>query len=433
MDPPNQRGFDNQPPEQISAREATRLLGVKTQTLYSYVSRGWVRSTPAARGNERLYVRADVERLKARGQARAGHAAVAAGALRWGEPILSTSISTIRDVGPVYRGHAATDLVRQGASFESVAELLWSGSLVLDTKGWTGQSAANRHRPTALDDPSHKAMRSVRGVVARGRTPLEGLLAVVPRLALLDDDRFAAPREAEWARARRLIRTLIAVLGERVGPDVPSRAAGEETVAGAMAVALGASPRRARAAINGALVLLADHELNVSTFAARVVASTGADLYACLTGALAASTGPLHGGASDRVEALLDEVGAPARAREVLQSRAGRGDAIPGFGHKLYPEGDPRAVALMETARALAGRSERLAALLAVADAMAGGGRAPPNVDFALVALARALDLPRGAAAALFVMGRTAGWVAHALEQRQAGYLLRPRAEYVGP
>jgi len=123
MDPPHQRGFDNQPPEQISAREATRLLGVKAQTLYSYVSRGWVRSTPAARGNERLYVRADVERLKARGQARAGHAAVAAGALRWGEPILSTSISTIRDVGPVYRGHAATDLVRQGASFESVAEL----------------------------------------------------------------------------------------------------------------------------------------------------------------------------------------------------------------------------------------------------------------------------------------------------------------------
>ena len=408
---------------------------MKTQTLYSYVSRGWVRSTPAARGNERLYVRADVERLKARGQARAGHAAVAAGALRWGEPILSTSISTIRDVGPVYRGHAATDLVRQGASFESVAELLWSGSLVLDTRGERhGQGDPRRTvAQTAPDDPSHKAMRSVRGVVARGRTPLEGLLAVVPRLALLDDDRFAAPREAEWARARRLIRTLIAVLGERVGPDVPSRAAGEETVAGAMAVALGASPRRARAAINGALVLLADHELNVSTFAARVVASTGADLYACLTGALAASTGPLHGGASDRVEALLDEVGAPARAREVLQSRASRGDAIPGFGHKLYPEGDPRAVALMETARALAGRSERMATLLAVADAMARGGRAPPNVDFALVALARALDLPRGAAAALFVMGRTAGWVAHALEQRQAGYLLRPRAEYVGP
>jgi citrate synthase len=420
MDPPHQRGFDNQPPEQISAREATRLLGVKTQTLYSYVSRGWVRSTPAARGNERLYARADVERLKARGQARAGHAAVAAGALRWGEPILSTSISTIRDVGPVYRGHAATDLVRQGATFESVAELLWSGALDLDARGWTGRSPA-------------VAMRSVRGVVTRGRTPLEGLLAVVPRLALLDVDRFAAPSEAEWARARRLIRTLIAVLGERLGPDVPPRAAGEETVAGAMAVALGASPRRARAAIDGALVLLADHELNVSTFAARVVASTGADLYACLTAALAASTGPLHGGASDRVEALLDEVGAPARAREVLQSRASRGDAIPGFGHKLYPEGDPRAVALMETARALSGRSERMATVLAVSDAMAGGGREPPNVDFALVALARALDLPRGAAAALFVMGRTAGWVAHALEQRQAGYLLRPRAEYIGP
>jgi len=169
---------------------------VKTQTLYSYVSRGWVRSTPAARGNERLYARADVERLKARGQARAGHAAVAAGALRWGEPILSTSISTIRDVGPVYRGHAATDLVRQGATFESVAELLWSGALDLDARGWTGRSPA-------------VAMRSVRGVVTRGRTPLEGLLAVVPRLALLDVDRFAAPSEAEWISRGLLPRVLI--------------------------------------------------------------------------------------------------------------------------------------------------------------------------------------------------------------------------------
>jgi citrate synthase len=204
------------------------------------------------------------------------------------------------------------------------------------------------------------------------------------------------------------------------------------SMADAVSLGLGLSPGQAREAINLTLVLTADHELNASTFAARVVASTGADLYACVTGALAALSGPRHGALSDRVEALLDEVGEPGRARDVIALRTSRGESIPGFGHPLYPTGDPRAPPLLEVARRVAGKRSGLGVALAVLSAMERARREPPNLDFGLVAVVRALGLPRGSAAALFALGRTAGWVAHALEQREAGYLLRPRAEYIG-
>jgi len=210
------------------------------------------------------------------------------------------------------------------------------------------------------------------------------------------------------------------------------RAAAADSVADALTIALGA-PKRARAAFDQALIVVADHELNASTFAARVVASTGADLYACVTGGLAALTGPRHGAFSDRVEALLDEVGDESRARDTIQSRTSRGESIPGFGHPLYPDGDPRVPPLLELAAELAPRGDRLATLRAVIRAMQRSEREAPNVDVGLVAIVRAVGLPRGSATALFAVGRTAGWIAHALEQRETGYLLRPRADYVGP
>jgi citrate synthase len=420
----DQRGFDNQPTEELSASEAARLLGVKRETLYAYASRGLVRSSPASSGRGRAYLRADVERLKARSEARAGHGPVAAGALRWGEPVLMTAISAIRDGGPTYRGHRAVDLASRGVSFEAVADLLWTGVLDERTRGWAVEPLAG-------------ALRVARGALTPGAGPLEAMLAAVPRLALADGDRFGASREVEWARARRVVRVLAAACGAPVDAGAAARAARETTAAGTLSVALGLAPSVARDCVERTLVLVADHELNASTFAARVVASTGADLYACIAGALAALTGPLHGGASDRVEALVDEVGSAARASDVLQARACRGDALPGFGHRLYPAGDPRVPPLLEAARDVGRRArkadrERLATVFAIGEAVERAGRAPPNLDFALVALARALGMRRGAVKALFAVGRLAGWVAHAIEQREAGFLLRPRAEYVG-
>jgi citrate synthase len=417
MDRVDQRGLKNQRSDFLSAAEAARFLGVKRQTLYAYASRGLLRSEPGVRGRGRRYSRSDLERLKARGEARAGHGPVAAGALRWGEPVLATAISSIRASGPAYRGQSAVDLARSGASFEAVSELLFTGTPAHEVE-WPGADAVN-------------LLKRLRDEPPPSTPPLHALMALVPRLALLDEDRFGAPNEAELTRARRLIRAMAAALAPSRAQT--ARALGASSVAESLAIALGAPPRRAARAIERTLILVADHELNASTFAARVVASTGADLYACVTGGLAALTGPRHGAFSDRVEALLDEVGDPKNARDAIQARTSRGEGLPGFGHPLYPNGDPRVPPLFELAEQLSSRGHRLATLRAIEREMQRARREAPNLDFGLVAVVHALGLPRGSATALFAVGRTAGWIAHALEQREAAYLLRPRAEYVGP
>ncbi|MFI4935962.1 MAG: citrate/2-methylcitrate synthase, partial [Caulobacterales bacterium] len=177
--------------------------------------------------------------------------------------------------------------------------------------------------------------------------------------------------------------------------------------------------------IRRALVLLADHELNASTFAARVAASTGASLAAAALAGLAALSGPLHGGMAARVEAFAAEA-ARVGPGEALAQRLAQGAPAPGFGHALYPEGDPRA-------RALIASFTPPAALVTLQATVEAGTGAAANVDFALVAMKQALGLPADAPFALFAVARTAGWIAHAMEQVASGQLIRPRARYVGP
>jgi citrate synthase len=147
---------------------------------------------------------------------------------------------------------------------------------------------------------------------------------------------------------------------------------------------------------------------------------------------LATLSGPRHGGASLRVEAFAEEVGAARRAEEGVRSRLLRGDPLPGFGHRLYPAGDPRGAHLIALARGLPGRAGRLEVLLAIAEAVRAQGGEAPNSDFGLVVLTAALGLPQGAAPAIFALGRCAGWIAHVMEQRADPRLLRPRARYAG-
>jgi citrate synthase len=181
------------------------------------------------------------------------------------------------------------------------------------------------------------------------------------------------------------------------------------------------------------LVLLADHELNASTFAARVVASTRADVYACVAAALGAMAGPRHGAASDRMEALVAEIGRPEHAAAVANERTRRGEALPGFGHGFYDDGDPRAVPLLEGARALAPKARETRIVCALDEVMRDAGRPRANVDAAAVAVRAALGLPAGTAAGLFALSRTAGWIAHVLEQYEQGSLIRPRARVRAP
>jgi citrate synthase len=178
--------------------------------------------------------------------------------------------------------------------------------------------------------------------------------------------------------------------------------------------------------LRAALVLSADHELNASTFTVRCIASTGAALPAALQGGLAALSGPRHGGMTGRVEALFEALERDGDPQRLIAGRVARGESVPGFGHLLYPAGDPRGAALL----ALAEPDDLTAGLVRVVADLTGQ---LPSLDIGLVALARRLYLPAGSAAALFAIGRTAGWLAHALEQVGQNRLIRPRARYTGP
>lgn len=183
--------------------------------------------------------------------------------------------------------------------------------------------------------------------------------------------------------------------------------------------------------LRSALVLCADHELNASSFATRVVASTGAGLHACVGAGLAALSGPLHGGMTERLRTHWSEwLHSPAIAPslQALLEAGSNGQAAPycsGFGHPLYPAGDPRSACLLAQLPRDAHRERLLEQVYATT-----GLR--PSLDFGLVAVEQALALPAGAAFVLFALGRCAGWIAHALEQQATGQLIRPRAHYTG-
>ncbi len=397
----------------LTAAEACRLLDVKRETLYAYASRGLVRTAkavPPARG--KLYLREDVERLEKRADARRGHHAVAGAALDWGEPVLDSHITAIDVRGPRYRGYLALDLVEQRYPFEAIVELLRKGELPSEAKTNTGTGLrALRELPLGLDP-------KLSDPIARATDLAIRLAAEVPKLQ--GDEERGGDR-------------LHALMPWIVRPSGFAKAASKSSMAERILVTLGRTPSTARRdLVDAALVLVADHELNVSAFTARVVASSGASDLAVLAASLQALSGAAHGGMCSRIEAMVREVDDPSNARAYVKKAATRRDELPGFGHPLYPDGDPRTPPLLDRARALAPESGPLATLESLVRASRDELGILPTVDLGLVAASYALGAPHGTATALFAIGRTAGWLAHADEQRRAGYLLRPRARYVG-
>jgi len=408
----DQRRIDDQ--RWVDAATAARHLGISVRSLYAYVSRGQVRSMPGEHGRPRLYAFADLERLRARRDARAGHGAVAAGALRWGEPVLDSAITAITARGPAYRGRLAVDLAGAAIPFENVAELLWSGYLPDARVAWPRVAIPLAQLARLVGDDA--------------RAPLDVMPLLVQIAALADRERDDLRPDALIARGRRLIPLLAAALAPGFAPAAVSRALGATGVAEIAARAIGVADDVAPV-LDGVLVLLADHELNASSFAARIAASTGADPYACVTAALATVSGPRHGTASEQVAQFADSLGSPDAARAAVRALRKRGAIPPGFGHPLYPAGDPRARPLLDAAARLS-TSKRARTLLALVDATSD---AAPNVDAGLAALTAALGVAAAVGSGLFAVARCAGWLAHALEQRATGHLLRPRARYTGP
>lgn len=378
----------------LSAAQAAERLGVSRQTLYAYVSRGFLRAHAADDSRQSRYLAAEVERLAQQRATGRKPTDVAKGALNFGTPVLSSAITLIADGKLYYRGQDAVGLAGS-TSVEAVAALLWD--LPFD---------ATFAGPLPCQP-------------APGPAGADSLLA---RFAAATTDDATATWQRDPARlaagAGQLLRLQAACLLGRP----PSAVALHLQCADAW----GVGPHGAEL-IRMALILSADHELNASSFTARCVASTGASLRAAVIGGLAALSGPLHGGTTARIETFWDAMDAAPRPEPYIRQALAGGEVIPGFGHTLYPDGDVRATALL--AQILPHRPDWRLWIQFVEPLI--GQR--PNVDLALVALRRFLDLPGGSAFGLFALGRTVGWIAHALEQRADAQLIRPRAVYVGP
>jgi len=184
--------------------------------------------------------------------------------------------------------------------------------------------------------------------------------------------------------------------------------------------------------LRAALILCADHELNVSSFTARCVASAGASPYAVVIAGLAALSGVKHGGMTARAHAMLESLRPARDLSAALTDRLSRGEPLYGFGHPLYRTGDPRATALLDLLRERHPTSRELTFATAVADTITHTLREAPTIDFALATLTRVLRVPSESALTIFALGRTIGWIGHAIEQYAMNELIRPRAKYVG-
>jgi citrate synthase len=391
--------------EWISSAEAARRLGVTAATLYAYVSRGLLRSEGTTGLRERRYRADDIARLKRRRDVGRKAESIAANALDFGTPVLESSLTLIENGRLYYRGHDATRLARS-SSLEQVAQLLWE----CDDRPF-----ADTNLP-----PMSTALRSAWTATPTLST-VDRCLVLLPAAARWDHPSWVEDRAAMLETGVRILRLLTAaVTGEPVLP-LPVH----EQLAAAWRVPTDHAPL-----IRAALVLSADHEFNASAFAARVVASTGANLYGSTVAGLAAVNGPRHGGLTRQVARLLEEL---RGAADIGTGLAKHGDQLPGFGHQLYPDGDVRAATLLEMLREFLPRSPEVGFAERVALAAEHLINRKPNVDFTTVVIEKALGLPQDSALAMFLLGRTVGWIAHALEQATHGALIRPRARYTGP
>jgi citrate synthase len=394
----------------LTSAESTARLGIKPQTLYAYVSRGLVRRERPPGSRTSRYARADVERLAAHTRPR----------VREGAPeiVIDQSVTYLDPAGHLaYRGW---DVARAAveARYEEVAAWLW-GATIGPHAHWTA-------------DPDGLALaRRVQAALPVDTPPPDRLRVVVAALRSRDPLRNDRRPPSVAARAGTLLATMVEALPPVDERDAPSTSGSLARRLWTRVSPLDPSTARVRA-LDRALALLADHELATSTFAVRIAASTWADPYLLLLTGLAVVGGPLHGGASELVRSLLRD--AVATTPEAAIGQALRdGERVPGFGHAVYSGPDPRAPVLLDAIERGKPPRDLWRAAQGVLDVMARDGGPHPNIDFALGVLGEATRMVHGAGETVFAVARSAGWIAHGLEEYPHRLRYRIRATYTGP
>jgi citrate synthase len=432
--------------EWIGAAEAAQRLGIKQASLYAYVSRGVLSRRREADGRASKFDAGEVDELARKGRPRR----VSGSSLA--ELVIESALTEITSTTQRYRGHDATDLALR-RSFEDVAMLLWTGSLPAQVSDSPMTQDSSDWQATA---EALAAGRAAQAALPAGTLPLERLQVIVPALAATDQFRLHLDLPAVVQAGKALVAGMTGALPEaRAAVDesalslggAASTAAGTSSagIAGTAPADVGVAARLAPKlcagpvpsgllrVLNAALVLVADHELAASTLAARVAASMRADPYAVVATGLGAMGGALHGGAALGAELMLSSASSPADAPRVVGDLLRRGERLPGFGHFVYKDGDPRANLLLGLISEFAPDAPQLAIASAVTDEARRRALPEPNIEFALAVLAGVAGMIRGSGEAIFATGRTAGWLAHALEEYERNIPIRPRSVYTGP
>jgi len=333
----------------------------------------------------------------------------------------------------IYRGYDIRDLTAH-ATFEEVAYLLWYGRLP------TASRLAELHqRLVALRAVPPELLRAIDTLPASA-SPMDVLRTAVSALAIYEPQH-AGPGPNSIGGAQHLTAALPTILGtfhRRRAHLPPIEARPHLSHAAYLVYALldrEPTPLEAQA-VDVALMLHADHDLNASTFAARVTASTLSDLYSAVTSAIGALKGPLHGGANERVMELLEQIGTVDRAEEVVRAKLAHHERIMGFGHRVYKVEDPRATILREWSRRLGeakGNLRYYELLQKVVEVVHREKGLYPNLDLYSGSIYTLLGVPSDLFTPVFATSRVVGWTAHVLEEYDDLRLIRPVSQYVGP
>ncbi len=395
----------------MTANEAVAFLEVKRSTLYTYVSRGLLRSVPCPGGRGRYYLREDVERLKARSEAHAGRSLPDPDAERIS---YRTFITQVSPEGPSYRGHPVAELVLSGISFEAVAELLWTGRLPSKDDHEPRLSLSEEHGRDVLLI-LHRTCDAL-ALLSLPTAPLDVVRLGLLFWSLQRPGGRAEDPHANLVEARALLRLVAALPATCRGATRAAEAARAPTLAACLAEAWESDgePGFAKrvALIDRALTLSADHAVEPPALAARAAAHAGGRLAACVLAGVEALSGVDHAGVCTQLSDLIDVLETPADVKEFVADRLEKGKGIAGFCR--HPGADSRAALLLEAASSFAPEDRRVERVCVLVEAARAFGE--PGLEVGLVALSAALGLPVSAPAALLAVGRVAGLVAHVLE-----------------